>query len=147
MNSRLFKIIFLLIGYLAIVSAFFPWYSDRLQAAYRAHAEQQNPDIVQITEQAIVFNPFSIEARLALAEAQHQQGFEQDSKQSLTEATELEPLNFITWEQLAFYEIRYWGQPEAAKIHYQKAIELNPYYKELIEEASSELGIDFAPPT
>ena len=138
MKNGILKISFVLVAYLAMVSAFMPWYSDLLQSVYRAHAHEENYDSFEVAEQAVSFNPFSTDARFSLAEAQLRLGAVEDSKKSLFKATELEPLNYYTWERLAYYEAHYWHQTDDARIHFQRAIELNPQDELLKEEAEDE---------
>jgi Tfp pilus assembly protein PilF len=86
-------------------------------------------------ERAVRFNPFSVDAQFVLAGAQQRLGRTVEARETLKHATELEPENFATWKQLAIYERDFWGEPEAAREHFERAVSLNPQDKQLRMEA------------
>lgn len=143
--SWLPKIAVIIIGFVAIVSSFLPWYSNHLALQASAHSHDAGDDALHIAKDAVRLNPFSVDAKFTLAAAQQRRGLKQDAKQTLKEATEQEPLNYQTWQQLAWYEIQYWNRPQDGKQHYQQAVNLNPTDKPLKEEAKKETGQDIEP--
>ncbi|MBK5226739.1 MAG: hypothetical protein JJD96_09350 [Thermoleophilia bacterium] len=86
-------------------------------------------------ESAISYNPLSVNAYFVLAGAQQRIGHNADARAALIKATELQPLNYQTWEQLALYERDRWHEPDKASEHFEKAVSLNPHDKYLRKEA------------
>lgn len=133
------RYIIYLIAAIAIILAILPWYSERLQGV--SQAAEERGDLIgslHLAKQAVRVDPLSVKALFVVAGAQQQMGRETEARNALVKATELEPLNYATWETLAFYERDRWGQPQLAREHLQKAWELNPYDEQLREE----LGIE-----
>lgn len=141
--AAMFKIAFILVGLVAIASSFLPWYSDHLQTDSLANARVPGSDSLQTAQEAVHYNPLSVNAKFVLAAAQQKQGAREDAKQTLLAATELEPLNSATWQKLAWYEIQYWNKPQDGRQHYERAVSLNPTDGPLKAEARQETGVDF----
>jgi len=142
-SNTVYKIAFILVGLVVITSTFLPWYSEHKQSEYLSNARDPEVDSMQMAEAAVHYNPLSVDARFVLAAAQQKLGAREDAKQTLLAATEMEPLNYATWQKLGWYEIQYWNRPEEGREHYEKAVSLNPTNKPLKAEASQETGIDF----
>ncbi len=145
-SVTLSKIAFILIGLVAMVSSFLPWYSEHMRNEYLAHARDPGSEPLQMAREAVRYNPLSVDAKFALAAAQQKRGAREDAKQTLLAATEQEPLNYSTWQILAWYEIQFWNKPRDGRQHYERAISLNPGDKQLKAEAKKETGVDFPSP-
>lgn len=122
----------LTVASLASVSAFLPWYSLHLGSRSLEHAEDGlGVESLHLARKATEYNPLSIEALFILAGAQQRLGKGSEARVTLIRAVELQPDNYLTWEQLAFYESGYWGEPELAREHLARAAELNRYDERL----------------
>jgi tetratricopeptide (TPR) repeat protein len=120
----------------AIISVVVPWYSHHLREKSLGKAERGfQVDALHAAERAVALNPLSVDALFVLAGANQRLGREEAAREALEKATGLQPLNYQTWEQLARYERDRWRQPEEARAHYERAIELNPLDKQLRESA------------
>lgn len=118
------------------MAALLPWYGSYLvkrsleKAELGFQVESQHD-----AESAISYNPLSVNAYFVLAGAQQRIGHYSDAKAALIKATELQPFNYQTWEQLALYERDRWNEPLEAAEHFEKAVSLNPHDKYLSLEA------------
>lgn len=120
------------IAFMAVASAFSPWYSYHLRNKSLTRAEQrENIESLHLAEKAVFYNPLSIDALFVLAGAEQKLGRISETRATLMKAVELQPQNYITWEQLAIYERDRWGDPQSAAAHFEKAIELNPHDRQL----------------
>ena len=120
----------------AMLLAILPWYSSFLQNKSLVQAENgYQVEALHTAESAVFYNPFSIQALFVLAGNQQRIGRVVEARATLTKATELQPLNYITWEQLALYERDRWHEPEKAREHFEKAVSLNPLDKYLRKKA------------
>lgn len=120
----------------AILLTIIPWYGAHLQYNSLKQAELgYQVEALHSAEKAVFFNPLSIQSLFVLAGAQQRIGREMEAKSTLMKATELQPLNYATWEQLAIYERDRWHEPEKAQEHFQKAVSLNPHDSHLRKEA------------
>lgn len=139
LNSLKKKIIVIsctVVGVIAILLTLVPWYGSYLQNKSLKEAENgYQVDALHTAESALSFNPISIQSLFVLAGAQQRIGRQEEARTTLIKATELQPLNYITWEQLAIYERDRWNEPEKAKEHFEKAISLNPHDSQLLIEA------------
>lgn len=121
---------------IAILLAIMPWYSSFLQHKSLEQAENgYQVEALHAAESAVSYNPFSIQALFILAGDQQRIGRVEEARSTLMMATELQPLNYATWEQLALYERDRWHEPESARAHFEKAASLNPLDKYLGKEA------------
>jgi len=126
-KNRIVKFAFGLAGTLAIVLTLLPWYSSHLENDALREAEQGHQvESLHQAETAVKYNPYSIQALFVLAGSQQRLGREAQARNTLMKAAELQPMNYMVWEQLAIYERDKWGQPELAQEHFEKAISLNP---------------------
>jgi tetratricopeptide (TPR) repeat protein len=136
--KRAVRPLFIAAGILAILLAFIPWYSHHLQIESLSRAEfGEQADALHIAENAVRVNPISIKARFVLAGVQQRLGRHGEARKTLIRATELQPKNYQTWEQLAIYEASYWGEEALAGENFEIAISLNPedrFLKERYEE-------------
>ncbi|MHB0866204.1 MAG: hypothetical protein ACYC6B_02770 [Thermoleophilia bacterium] len=124
------------IAVLAIILTLIPWYAEYLKNESLKQAESgNNSQALHTAGRAVMLEPMSVGALFVLAGAQQRLGRESAARDTLTEATRQQPLNYATWEQLATYERNRWGQPELANEHFAKAISLNPYDRQLREKA------------
>lgn len=129
------RILFVL-GIAAIVLALIPWYSSHLQNESLKQAENGfQVESLHTAESAVFYNPLSIQARFVLAGAQQRIGRVVEARTTLLKATEMQPLNYLTWRQLALAERDHLDSPELAEEHFRKAISLNPLDIQLREEA------------
>lgn len=120
----------------AIIIAVIPWYGSYLVNKSLQQAEMgYQVEASHTAQSAIVYNPVSIQALFVLAGAQQRIGHEADVRAALIKATELQPLNYQTWQQLASYERYHWNEPEKAMEHFEKAVSLNPHDKYLRKES------------
>lgn len=120
----------------AILVAAIPWYGSHLVNRSLEQAELgYQVESSHTAESAISYNPLSVNAYFVLAGARQRVGHDTDARAALIKATQLQPLNYQTWEQLAFYERDRWHEPEKAKEHFIKAVSLNPQDKYLSKEA------------
>lgn len=126
-SLRAARAMLVLTGIVAIMSTIVPWYAGHLQNKALLEAEQgYQVESLHEAEKAVSYNPFSINALFVLAGAQQRIGRENQARLTLQKAIEIQPLNYVTWEQLAIYERDRWGQPDIAKEHFDIAISLNP---------------------
>lgn len=129
--------VILVIACLAIISAFFPWYSHHLQnTALDQAAAGRQAESLHTAEKAASMNPLSVSALFTLAGAQQRLGWREEARRTLIKATELQPENYQTWEQLALYERNDWSMPNEARTHFEKSVELNPQDQQLKLEAN-----------
>ncbi|MHB9111387.1 MAG: hypothetical protein ACYC4D_01985 [Thermoleophilia bacterium] len=123
-------------GFVAIILALIPWYSSHLQNESLKQAENGfQVESLHTAESAVFYNPLSIQARFVLAGAQQRIGRAGEARATLLEATEMQPLNYLTWRQLAISERDHLNSPELAEEHFRKAISLNPMDSQLRKEA------------
>lgn len=135
-KNSVVRILLLAVAVVAIMLTLIPWYASYLTSeALRKAGKGFQVEALHTAEKAVSFNPISVNALFVLAGAQQRMGREAEARKTLIKATELQPQNYATWRQLAVYERDYWRMPEEAKLHFQKAIELNPGDKELRREA------------
>lgn len=135
-KNKIIRVLFATVAAVATLLALIPWYSDYLTSrALKQAGTGFQVEALHTAEKAASINPFSINALFVLAGAQQRLGREEEAKKTLIEATELQPQNYATWRQLAVYERGHWQMPAEAKIHFQKAIELNPGDQGLKTEA------------
>jgi len=126
----------MLVAVAAIISALVPWYSSKLQNTSLKQAERGfQVDALHTAEKAVSLNPTSVNALFVLAGAQDRLGRQDQARKTLLKATELQPLNYAVWEQLAVYERDHWHMTEEAKEHFKKAVQLNPQDMNLRKEA------------
>lgn len=92
-------------------------------------------EALHTAEAARLYSPLSVQSLFVLAGAQQRVGHIVDARATLIEATELQPMNYQTWEQLARYERDRWNQPDDAIEHFEKSVALNPQDRHLKEEA------------
>lgn len=117
----------ILIAVTALIATLAPWYSLRLQEQSLHQAEMgYQVEALHKAEAAVKYNPYSVNALYILAGAEQRVGRESLARQALVEATQLQPQNYQTWEQLALYERDKWREPEQAQSHFEQAISLNP---------------------
>ena len=127
LSFRVTRIMLVITGITAILLTLVPWYAGHLENKALIEAEQgYQVESLHEAEKAVTYNPFSINALFVLAGAQQRIGRENQARLTLLKATELQPMNYITWEQLALYERDKWGQPDLAREHFEKAVALNP---------------------
>ncbi|MBI5870575.1 MAG: hypothetical protein HZB44_06415 [Actinobacteria bacterium] len=120
----------------AALIALMPWYSDYLVNKSLQQAELGfQIEALHTAEAAGTFNPLSIQSLFVVAGAQQRVGHMVDARAALIKATELQPMNYQTWLQLAIYERDRWNEPDKAREHFDKAISLNPHDKYLKKEA------------
>lgn len=120
------------VALMAIATAILPWYSHYLGDQALRHAEKGwMVESLHLAKKATVYDPLSIDALFILAGAQQRLGKSAEAKASLSKAVELQPDNYLTWEQLAIYERDYWGESEAARVHLARAAGLNRYDERL----------------
>lgn len=120
----------------AIFLTILPWYGAHSQNNSLKQAELgYQVEALHSAEKAVFFDPYSIQSLFVLAGAQQRLGREMEAKSTLMKATELQPLNYATWEQLATYERDRWHEPEKAQEHFQKSASLNPQDSQLRKEA------------
>jgi Tfp pilus assembly protein PilF len=123
----MFRGVFIMIAVTAMILAFIPWYSHHLQLQSLGQSEIGNQaEGLHNAENAVRINPTSIQARFILAGAQQRLGREVEARKTLITATEMQPLNYSTWEQLALYESNFWGEYDLAREHFERSISLNP---------------------
>lgn len=124
---RAIRAMLILTGIVAVISTLVPWYAGHLQNKALLEAEQgYQVESLHEAEKAVSYNPFSINALFVLAGAQQRIGRENQARLTLQKAIQIQPLNYVTWEQLAIYERDIWGQPDLSREHFDKAITLNP---------------------
>ncbi len=124
------------VAVVAIIIAVLPWYSAHLQNESLKQAELGlQVEALHTAEAATFYNPVSIQGLFVLAGAQQRLGREVEARTTLVKATELQPLNYATWEQLALYERDRWLLPDQAREHFLRAVELNPQDRHLRKEA------------
>lgn len=88
-------------------------------------------DALSTAQTAVTLNPLSIRGRFVLAGAWQRLGQEQEARDTLQQATGIQPRNYTVWEQLAVYERDRWGEPELARENFEIAMNLNPLDKQL----------------
>jgi len=116
----------------AVVLALIPWYADYLQSKSLKQAELGfQADALSTAQTAVTLNPLSIRGRFVLAGAWQRLGQEQEARDTLQQATGIQPRNYTVWEQLAVYERDRWGEPELARENFEIAMNLNPLDKQL----------------
>ncbi|MHB8159779.1 MAG: hypothetical protein ACYDGS_04695 [Thermoleophilia bacterium] len=126
----------ILVSICAILAAVIPWYGSHLVNKSLEQAELgYQVESLHSAESAIKYNPLSVNAYFVLAGARQRIGHDADARAALIKATQLQPLNYQTWEQLALYERDRWHEPEKASEHFEKAVTLNPNDKYLRKEA------------
>jgi tetratricopeptide (TPR) repeat protein len=126
----------ILISICAILAAAIPWYGNHLVKKSLEQAELgYQVESLHSAESAIKYNPLSVNAYFVLAGTRQRIGHDADARTALIKATQLQPLNYQTWEQLALYERDRWHEPEKASEHFKKAVSLNPNDKYLRKEA------------
>lgn len=136
MIARIAHFGIMLVAAVAIILAIIPWYANHLQNASLSQAEMGfKVEALQTAEKAVSFNPLSVQALFVLAGAQERIGREKEAKNTLVRATEIQPQNYLTWEQLALYERDRWHEPEEAAENFKKAVNLNPLDQHLRIEA------------
>ncbi len=124
---------------IAIIISLIPWYSNHL--LIESEESDNGGEYVKslhAAERAVKINPISVQARFVLAGAQQRLGREVEARKTLIRATEIQPLNYATWELLALYERDRWHQEELARQHFDTAIKLNPNDDRLRENAGLE---------
>lgn len=132
MTESLSRYTLIAIACLAIVSAVLPWYADHLGNQSLRRAEQGwSVESLDLARKAVAYDPLSVDALFILAGAQQRLGRSAEARSSLNRAVELQPDNYITWEQLAHYERTYWGEVDAARAHLDRAAGLNPFDERL----------------
>ena len=120
----------------AIVLALIPWYASHLQNTALRQAEMgYKVESLHSAEAAVFYNPLSAQALFVLAGAEQRLGREEEAKSTLIKATQIQPQNYATWEQLALYERDRWHEPERAAEYFENAISLNPADRHLRAEA------------
>ncbi|MHB8792323.1 MAG: hypothetical protein ACYC6O_03155 [Thermoleophilia bacterium] len=134
--NRIGFYISLVVAVAAILIAVVPWYSDYLVNKSLQQAELgYQIEALHTAESARFYNPISTQSLFVLAGAQQRVGHSVDARAALIRATELQPMNYQTWLQLAIYERDRWNEPDMAREHFEKAIGLNPHDKYLRKEA------------
>lgn len=120
----------------AIILAVIPWYADHLRNTSLKQAEMgYRVDSLQTAEAAVFYNPLSVQSLFVLAGAQQRIGRLLEAETTLTRATQLQPQNYATWEQLALYERDRLNEPDKAAEYFRKAVDLNPVDQHLKAEA------------
>lgn len=120
------------IALLAVASAILPWYSHYLSEQSLRQAELgRAAESHHLARKAVSYNPLSVDALIVLAGAQQRLGRAGEARTSLLKATELQPQNYITWEQLAIYERDFWNDPAGAQAHIAQAARLNRFDERL----------------
>lgn len=126
----------ILVSICAILAAVIPWYGSHLVKMSLEQAELgYQVEALHTAESAISYNPLSVNAYFVLAGAQQRIGHNADARAALIKATQLQPLNYQTWEQLALYERDRWHEPDKASEHFEIAVSLNTHDKYLRKEA------------
>ena len=129
-------------AFLAIITAFTILYSDHLHEEAKNDAEVDTIEALHQVERSVQINPLSVHAYFILASSQQRLGREVEARNALLKAVELQPFNYVTWALLAKYERDLWSQKELAQEHFAIALGLNPYDKEMREEAAKRLYPD-----
>ncbi|MHB8857910.1 MAG: tetratricopeptide repeat protein [Thermoleophilia bacterium] len=120
----------------AIILAVIPWYADHLRNTSLKQAEMgYRVDSLQTAEAAVFYNPLSVQSLFVLAGAQQRIGRLLEAETTLTRATQIQPQNYATWEQLALYERDRLNEPDKAAEYFRKAVDLNPVDQHLKAEA------------
>lgn len=120
----------------AIIVAVIPWYADHLRNTSLKQAEMgYKVDSLQTAEAAVFYNPLSVQSLFVLAGAQQRIGRLVEAETTLKRATQIQPQNYATWEQLALYERDRLNEPDKAAEYFQKAVNLNPVDQHLKAEA------------
>lgn len=133
-----YRYLMLVLVTVAIFLTMVPWYSHHLQVKSLQQAENgRHVEALHSAYKAVSFNPTSVNARFILAGSLQRIGRDEEAKGVLVQATEMQPLNYATWEQLATFESKYWGMPQSAKEHIIMALSLNPQDKQLKEKADT----------
>jgi tetratricopeptide (TPR) repeat protein len=116
------------VAVVAVIAAIIPWYAHHLRSASLQKAEfGDQAEALHAAESSVAFNPMSIQNRFVLAGAQQRLGREVEARNTLVDAVSIEPLNYMTWEQLGIYERSQWNNEERAREYFAVAIMLNPY--------------------
>ena len=137
--NRIAVYISLAVSFAACLIALMPWYSDYLVNRSLQQAELGfQIEALHTAQSAGFYNPLSIQSLFVVAGAQQRVGHMVDARAALVRATELQPMNYQTWMQLAIYESDRWDEPDKAREHFEKAISLNPQDKYLRKEAGLE---------
>ena len=120
----------------AIIATLIPWYADHLMNVALKRAEMGwQAEALHAAQQSVNYNPLSINSRFVLAGAQQRLGRTREAKETVANATAMQPDNYIAWEQLAIYERDKWGEPDLAREHFAKAVSLNPHDQRLRVQA------------
>lgn len=131
-----YRYLLLVMATVAIFLAMVPWYSHHLQEKALQQAENgRHVEALHSAYKSVSFNPTSVNARFILAGSLQRIGRAEEAKGVLVQATEMQPLNYATWEQLANFESKYWGMSRSAEEHMMMALSLNPQDAQLRERA------------
>ena len=116
-----------LLSLAAVYSLFAPWAAERkTQAAYEALAEGDPAEARAAADRARAFNPLSLEPLFARASALRALGAENEARDDLVRAVELQPLNPDAWYELGLLELEQ-GREEEAELYFRRSRELDPF--------------------